>query len=907
MQWKLLPPREVAAAMLARLFSSPQAADAPTRSSFALANHQARAVVRSRRILLDRRGVLVADEVGLGKTYVALALAEEELKRDGRVLVVVPAALLGAWEAPLARLVESVPCGAVWTATHTGLSRGSAPSRLRGRRGAGGASRSPPPDGPTYTLVVVDEAHRFRNPATRRYAALAHCCVGSGVVLVTATPINNHVHDLHHLLRLFAADGAFRDLGVSSLAAAFDAAVASSPDSQSAYVASGAPAQLKRVLDAVMVRRTRASLRQSTAAKDGSWGHVRAKGDDSRELTFPQRDAPQAHRYREPRLRRLADLISELEMPAYTAVGAGGDGSALVRLGLLKRLDSSLAAARASLEAHAAFASCCGDAARAGRLLRPREGWWSATGDGDPHQLVLLEMVADPAPPSFDLIGLQAALQRDIARLSRALQLLGPDGGEEAKLSVICDLCERLAHDKVVIFTEFRDTAQQIWRALLPRARVGRVDGGGAWLGERPAGRAAVLQRFAPRAYGRAPPHPSERVDVLVATDVLSEGLNLQDARHVVSYDLPWNPIRLLQRIGRVDRLGSAHARVSAHLFVPAEGVDELLRLTRVLRQKLTGIVSMIGGDGSDGLLERLMAGGELAAGALNELRTARVEPLELLRLEWETTPGERRGCHGGRPASPAPVEPIRVGILCCEELMKSSPASPASPALPQALVLAQVMGRARLLELDPVEGCRVIGHPGVAALRDAWMNGRDGSAPMPGEVWGLRGRLEEVSAAVAGFVAAQQLEAGAPAPLERRDPARRLVTRLKQAAAAEPALPPEMVARVQNLLTQLSQPLHPALESAAEALLREGAETLNRLVDDLEGLLAAAPHRAGAAPEQRAVPGVEAASARAPVPGRFAPSAGPAAAVSGSPPERDAPDHQFRVLAVLFLEPGIG
>jgi superfamily II DNA/RNA helicase len=149
---------------------------------------------------------------------------------------------------------------------------------------------------------------------------------------------------------------------------------------------------------------------------------------------------------------------------------------------------------------------------------------------------------------------------------------------------------------RVLVFTEFRDTAVMLWQALSPAGGVALIHGQDARLGNSRASRNAVVERFAPLANGLPPPKPRELVHTLIATDVLAEGLNLQDARTVVSYDVPWNPVRLAQRIGRIDRLGSPHAQVRACVFQPDQQLDALLGLVRRVRQKLRAI-RVVGGD----------------------------------------------------------------------------------------------------------------------------------------------------------------------------------------------------------------------------------------------------------------------------------------------------------------------
>ena len=131
----------------------------------------------------------------------------------------------------------------------------------------------------------------------------------------------------------------------------------------------------------------------------------------------------------------------------------------------------------------------------------------------------------------------------------------------------------------MLLFSEFRETAEYLWHALRNQAPCALIHGSGAWLGSTPAARRAVIERFAPRANGVRPPPRREAVRILIATDVLAEGLNLQDAADAVSYDLPWNPVRVVQRLGRIDRLGSPHPSVRSWYFVPHRDLDRLLGL----------------------------------------------------------------------------------------------------------------------------------------------------------------------------------------------------------------------------------------------------------------------------------------------------------------------------------------
>ena len=625
------PARDVALRILDACFADDAVHAAAARDVPGLEAFQADACHRLR-VILDRRGgAILADSVGLGKTHVAAAIIRDELVTGGTALVVAPAQLRAHWKR---HLRDVPPCR--WV-SHSALSRG-------GRRI------------PSARLIVVDEAHGFRNPHARRYASLAMLCENARVLLLTATPVNNSLLDFYHLVHLFAPRDLFADIGVPDLLAAVESALRG-----------GSGAELRRVADAVMVRRTRRAvsyLQSLTAAPPRPVPAGAPPIAGAPTLRFPSSSPIEVVRYdlggaRTDLIECVRQVIPALMFPAHCLTRAAAPCE-LMRLGLLKRLESSTWALHASVRRHARLLDHFIAAAREGLLFDPREDRVPNAEAGGAVQLSLDAIALRKWPASLDRAALTAAAEHDLHALRQLSgTLAGGSDGADAKLERLCALLDS-CDDKVLLFTEYQETACGLWRSLASRPGIALVHGGDARLGRGRSSRRAIVERFAPVANGARTPRSAEHVDLLIATDVLAEGLNLQDARVVLSYDLPWNPVRLAQRIGRIDRLGSPHERIRAVAFMPDHGVDELLGLMKRIRRKLRDI-RVVGGDAPWSL-----AGARRSARYIEDIDAA-AEARERVRAMWRDAATDGTGRKSRAPAvGVLPWRGDRDGALCC-------------------------------------------------------------------------------------------------------------------------------------------------------------------------------------------------------------------------------------------------
>lgn len=463
--------------------------------------HQRNAAARVLDIIRAGGGALLAERVGRGKTYVSLAVASQ---LGGDIAVVAPAALRDMWTDAL-RL-----CGMSATiVSHEALSRGA-----------------PAPGEPA--VIIVDESHRFRSPATRRYARMAEWCRRSRVLLVTATPLQNRRSDLAAQLALFLGRQAWQ----------------MSDDELARHV----------VRDAAELT-----------------GVPRIEGPHKIELA--------AH----------DDCLDELlALPPPIPARDESLAVTLLTYGLVHQWTSSRAALLAALERRRARGLALSAAVESGRSpTRAELAAWTHAGDA--MQLAFPELVTSAAADGVDDNQLLAALTHHVRGVEALIHRLraapDPDDDRASALRRV-----RAAHpgERIIAFCHYAETVSTLWSRLARDAHVAALTASGARIASGRVSREYVLRQFMPSAQGTSNATDTARIGLLITTDLLSEGLNLQEASVVVHLDLPWNPARLEQRVGRACRLGSRHPVVSVYSICPPTAAERLLQIEHRLRSKLS-------------------------------------------------------------------------------------------------------------------------------------------------------------------------------------------------------------------------------------------------------------------------------------------------------------------------------
>ncbi|MDO8723601.1 MAG: phospholipase D-like domain-containing protein [Syntrophales bacterium] len=590
-----------------------------------LADFQKVAVKQAVQIIRDYGGAFVSDVVGLGKSYIGAAIVKHfERVEHARPLIICPATLVEMWE----RYNE------VYQLNARVLSMGY----LRERDDRPAQFLKEDVIYRDRNFLLVDESHNFRYADTQRYKMVeAFLETGKKCCFITATPRNKSAWDVYFQMKLFHQD----DKTVLPI----------DPPNLKEYfrLIEKGDKNLPDLLSNLLVRRTRNHILRwygydsethqqvdSSRFRDYQEGRRRAYVMvGGRHQFFPKRELGTVEYSIEETYQGLYHELREhlgkarngqpVKPPpnelTYARYGlwhyvlkekqkkepyaslhrAGSNLRGLIRVLLFKRFESSVYAFRETvsrlltvhkrfLEALAQGIVPAGEDAQA-ILYEPNQ-------DEEQDLMDALRHVSGKYDGAdFDLPRLKGHIAHDIRLLERMLELIEPvTPDRDAKLqTLIGRLAEKPLQDgKRLIFTQYADTARYLFENLNPRGARQDIDV--IFSGDK--SKARVVGRFAPKANPEYRFTAGEQeLMMVIATDVLAEGLNLQDCDKIINYDLHWNPVRLIQRFGRIDRIGSEHDVVYGFNFLPETGIEKHLGLRQKLHNRIQEIHDTIGED----------------------------------------------------------------------------------------------------------------------------------------------------------------------------------------------------------------------------------------------------------------------------------------------------------------------
>lgn len=547
--------------------------------------YQKDAVIQAKRKLMKHNGIFISDVVGLGKTYICAMLAQE---LDGKKLFICPPVLVEYWENVLFQF---------------------------GVRGAkvesNGKLAKLIEDGVSdYQYVFVDESHRFRNAETENYKLLHQICVGKRVVLISATPQNNYHKDIANQLYLFQSKNKSTIVTARNLENFFDNlkrrinSYAKGSDEQREAIREASEEIRDKVLRDVMIRRTRTEIQK-----------VYEEDLRKQKLKFPKVSEPIKLAYEfdeetEKVFDRTIEVITDLNYSRYkpmtyvkesritpaqkTLLTGQKNMSGFMKGILIKRLESSKYAFGMTLD----------------RFINSYKEFIKMYESGTVWISKKLDVEELLEKDDLDTL-LQAVENEDAFKFSQEdfneqfikdlrYDLLILEEIKE-KWNNIKNDCKfeyfvksmkenkQLKKQKILIFTESKETADYLQEEILKRTGENSIK----FSGSMPDSiRKQIRENFDPNCNIQ-----KDDYRILITTDVLAEGMNLHRSNVIINYDLPWNPTRIMQRVGRINRVGTSFDEIYIFNFFPTSKSNESLSLEDNIKTKMQMFHDILGDD----------------------------------------------------------------------------------------------------------------------------------------------------------------------------------------------------------------------------------------------------------------------------------------------------------------------
>ena len=547
--------------------------------------YQIDAVMQARQKLDAYNGVFISDVVGLGKTYICAMLANT-FNRHAYKLIICPPVLCDYWRSVLQEFDVSrcdvISLGKLDKTIEKGTDK--------------------------YQYVFVDEAHRFRNSDTDSFTQLHQICRGKKVVLISATPINNYTSDIENQLYLFQSKQSGTINGIRNIDGFFrglNTKLNKKPKGSLEYMTQlreNAEIIRDRLLREVMIRRTRSEI-------------VKYYEDDLKQqgLTFPQVGNPEKIVYafddqtdgvftdtieqiKSFKYARYTPLLYLKDTKKYATLLAGQHNMGGFMKGVLvKRLESSFYAFRKTLarfiDSYEKFINMFETGVvYVGKV----KNLYDLLDSGDDKKLMYLIEQGDLWKINSDEFANSFIrdLRSDLAQLNTWQSLWHMIKVDPKLVEFRLNLTTNpvMKGRKVIVFTESTETAEYLYNHLtdLYEGRVIYYSGQSS---------AALKAEIEDSFYPKYRDKNNDKYDLLITTDVLAEGINLHRANVLINYDLPWNPTRIMQRVGRINRVGTEFDRIYVYNFFPTAQSKRQMPLEERILEKLQAFHDTLGDD----------------------------------------------------------------------------------------------------------------------------------------------------------------------------------------------------------------------------------------------------------------------------------------------------------------------
>lgn len=553
--------------------------------------YQEEAVLNARKVLDEYGGVFLSDVVGLGKTYMSALLAQQ---LDGRCLVIAPPHLLdrekrGSWPNVFSdfqvRQTDFVSVGKLDDLLQRDLSK--------------------------YTNIFIDESHRFRTETNVTYETLAQICRGKRVILVSATPLNNRPRDILSQVKLFQNGKNSTIPNLRNLEVFFSGldkkleGLDRQHDRELYFqtVQANAKTTREKVLKYLMIRRTRTEIEKYY-------------GEDMRRqgLKFPTVDDPQPLFYKfsktenevfDETVRLLATEFTYARYRPLTYYERKIDERELqgqrnlakfMKILMVKRLESSFHAFRLTLDRFLQSYERVIDEFKKGNVYISKKHINKVFEllEGD-NQEAIEQLLAEEKAERLAAKDFRPEFIRDLEadrRILRQVRKLWEKVHRDPKWESFRELLTTkaiLKKNKLIIFTESQETATYLASRIAKEVEPKVICFSGQ---SDEAAHKTVIANFDANAF-----HPRDDYRILVSTEILSEGVNLHRSNIVINYDIPWNPTRLIQRVGRVNRVDTRFDTIHTFNFFPTEESNDLIKLREAAEAKIHAFIEMLGAD----------------------------------------------------------------------------------------------------------------------------------------------------------------------------------------------------------------------------------------------------------------------------------------------------------------------
>jgi len=541
--------------------------------------------------LKKHNGFFLSDVVGLGKTVViAMLIKKEEPNLKKKVLVVIPPAVRTQWENTFYEFnINS--CDIVSLAKLSSVN---------------------PSD---YEIVVVDESHKFKNSESKRYKQLYEICLNKKVILLSATPQNNTPNDLYNQIALFQNVKNSTLQSCTNLQSFFIQKeityknIINNPPIDEAALKKVSEEIRDNILRTLMIRRTRYDIQH----------HDMYKVDIEKQgLTIPKVNEPHEHEYKlEGKLGEIFDetaikitqklnysrfntlfyLSKKARLKYYPHESANifekNPLSGLMKTLLIKRFESSFSAFKISITRHLKRYEKFIENFEKNIIYLGEKATdildFDEENDGDYDEfienLIKVGRVKQLSRADFKE-GFEEALKSDL-KIFKELVATWKEINKDPKLDKFREVIKKDSSKKIVIFTESVDTLNYLKDKLVDIRKILFITS------QNREEKKQIIQENFDANY----PNQKDNYNIIITTDTLAEGINLHKSNIIYNYDIPWNATKLIQRIGRINRIGTKAEQIHIHNFKPASHIDDLIELSQKAFVKLQSSHTMMGED----------------------------------------------------------------------------------------------------------------------------------------------------------------------------------------------------------------------------------------------------------------------------------------------------------------------